>query len=52
MNSHLTMPLWQQLLALLMIPLFIAALVIWWKVRIMSRQGSARPLRKRKRKRH
>ena len=51
MNS-LTMPLWQQLLLLFAIPVVIALAVLWWKVATAGRQGSTRPLRKRKRRRH
>jgi hypothetical protein len=51
MNS-LTMPLWQQLLLLFCIPLVIGMTVVWWKVNTMSKQGSSKPLRKRKRRRH
>jgi hypothetical protein len=51
MNS-LTMPLWQQLLLLFAIPVVIGMAVLWWKVATVGRQGSSKPLRKRKRKRH
>ncbi len=51
MNS-LTMPLWQQLLLMFAIPLVVALAVVWWKVTSIGRQGSSKPLRKRKRRRH
>ena len=52
MNSHLTMPWWQHTLLMLAIPLAVAIVVVWWKLSKAGRQESARPLRKRKRRRH
>ena len=39
MNSHLTMPPWQQLLLLLSIPLVIGIAVVWWKASTMGKVG-------------
>lgn len=50
--QNLTMPPWQQLLIILGIPVVIGVAVMWWKLRKIGREGSSKPLRKRKRKRH
>lgn len=52
MNPHLTMTWWQHALLMLAIPLAVAVMVVIWKLRSLDRQASAKPLRKRKRRRH